>query len=237
HRRIPVIGYWALALPWSLVLGLWSFAPASRPDVDRRLRNDAVHEDVVRGDRDFREELAIERQRHERRIRAGVLQQLVVIPLAVTHPGAAAVEGDPGDHHDIQLLRPDLFLREQAQLRLWLEDLVHPDRQLLHIREAEKLQFALVIAPGDDDRLAGGQGGRERVPGTDLGPDVDVEEDRRCRRVVRQGHEARRDDAAGGALVRSGLAVGVGLLADLLFALGDIGGHGPGPPGLQDTLH
>src|SRR5262245_45380771 len=97
--------------------------------------------------RDLREQLAFKSGRDERRIRPGVLEKLVVIPLPMSHPCPAAVEGDSGDYDQVKFLRAALLLGQQAQLRLRLENLVYANRQLIHVREEEQIQLPLVISP------------------------------------------------------------------------------------------
>src|SRR5690349_10171205 len=69
----------------------------SLPLVDCLLRDDLIHENIMIRRRNLREHLALERQCHQRRIRPGVLQELVVVALAMAHTRPCAIERHAGD--------------------------------------------------------------------------------------------------------------------------------------------
>src|SRR6266566_3223231 len=101
---------------------------AAAPLVNGFFGDDPIHENVVVLGRNLREKLALEGKRDQRRVRAGVLQELVVVTEAMPHPGARAIERDPGHHDEIELVWEKAFLGQRAQLGLRFEDLVHADR-------------------------------------------------------------------------------------------------------------
>src|SRR5262249_33055852 len=96
-------------------LGL-RFSLAAFALVDGFLRDYFVHEDVVFGGRNGVEELAFEGKGDERGVEAGVLEELVVVALAMAHASASAVEGDAGDHDDVERGDVDDLGRQAAQL-------------------------------------------------------------------------------------------------------------------------
>ena len=105
----------------------------------------------------------------------------------------------------------------RRQLGLF-QDLVHADRQLVHVFQKEQLQFA-VDAVGDDDPLAAASRGvGQRLPRADFGAHVDINHHRLGGGIFRLRHELVANDLAQGLFVSLGLAIGVGLLADGLFS-------------------
>src|SRR5262245_59033691 len=77
-------------------------------DVRRFFGNHLVHEDVVLRRRNLVEHLALERQRNQWRVRASVLEQLVVVALAVSGASSASVKRDAWDHDQIELVDGDV---------------------------------------------------------------------------------------------------------------------------------
>ena len=163
--------------------------------------------------RDLGEDLALESQSHQRRIRPDASQQAVVVALSVPQAGARAVEGHAGHDHQIKLAGVDAPVAGFSQIALRLQDPVRAGHQLLDARKQEEPQIVGETI-GDDDLLSPLQGGGEERTRADLAAEVDVAHHRAGSGVLGQGSQPFPDDPACLVLVGLGLPTGPGLPAD-----------------------
>ena len=120
----------------------------------------------------------------------------------MAQPGSVAVEGDPGNDDQIDLVDGDAALALAAQFGPGLEDLIASAGQLVHALQSKQLQPA-VAAIGNHDLFALGQCRGQKVLGADFGSDVDVKQDRPGGRVLGQFGQRTADEPA--QLVLAGL--------------------------------
>ena len=108
-------------------------APTAR--IHGLFRDDFVHVDVVRTDRQVRKQLTFERERDQGRSRPHAIEQAVVVALPVAHARAVASEAHARYHHQIQFTRIDFRARLSPALAGRFENLPLAHDELVHAGE------------------------------------------------------------------------------------------------------
>ena len=122
---------------------------------------------------DFREDLAIEGDRDQRRFQTGVLKQFVVVTFPVPGSAPHRVEGDSWNLNQIEFLDRNIFRFDVPKFGFGFKNLVHSDLEFFHRFQMKQLQFA-VDTVRHHDLFATIQCCLQVMSRSDLGSDIDV---------------------------------------------------------------